>query len=453
MSAATTAVSTLLSNGGLGTGLNVAEIVSQTIEADSAPLTLLEDQQKTLTAETAALNNISDDLISLQNAVDNLTYFTGDLSSQQATSSDISILSATAGPTAQQAVHSIVVNSLATTSTYYTNPATLPATGNTPLATGGTFKVTAGTNTASLTINSTNNTLNELAAAIDNSSVGNAVTATVVQDSTGARLAVVSNTSGAPGDFTITDTGNSTGLNFTKPVTGTNASLTVDGIPISSATNVVTGALQGVTLNLSGSNTNETVTLDVQPDDSQAVSAVNQFITAYNKVISDVNAQTAVNANTGSTGVLASDSTLSLVQDELFNAINYSENETISSLAALGVNLQNDGTLQLDTATLSNALNTNFSSVQSFFQSTTTGAGQALSTALNNLTDPTLSPVALDEQGIANNQTDLANQIATFNANLAQEQIALTAKYSAVNVVLQQLPVLQQQISSQLQSL
>jgi len=453
MSVGTSAVSTLLSNGGLGTGLNVSQLVSQTIAADSAPLTLLQDQQTTLTAENAALSNISDDLSSLQSAAYNLTNVVGGLSSQQANSSDSTILTATADGSAQQVVHSIVVKSLATTSAYYTNPATSPASGTAPLATGGTFTVTAGTQTASITIDSTNNTLNGLAAAINNSTVGSDVTATVVQDSTGASLAIISNSSGSAGDFNITDTGNSTGLNFTKPVTGANASLTVDGIPISSSTNTITGAVQGVTLDLAGANPGETVTLSVQADDTAATTTISQFVTAYNQVVSDLNAQTAVNLNTGSTGVLASDGTLSLVQDELFNAINYSGSGTISNLGSIGLNLQDDGTIQIDTATLTNALNTNYSAVQSFFQSTTTGAGQALTSALNNLTDPTQGPIALDEQGISATQLDITNQIDTINANLALEQTTLTDKFAAVNVILQQLPVLQQQISSQLASL
>ncbi len=157
-----------------------------------------------------------------------------------------------------------------------------------------------------------------------------------------------------------------------------------------------------------------------------------------------------MNAATGSAGVLATDSTLNVVQDQLFNAVNYSASGSITSLATLGINLQNDGTLQVDSPTLSNALNSNFTAIQSFFQSTTTGAGQALSSALTNLTDPTQSPVALDQQGITNTQSDLTNQIANINANLAQEQQTLIDKYSNVNAILQTLPVLQQQISSQL---
>jgi flagellar hook-associated protein 2 len=450
---ATSTLAALLSNGGIGTGLNVQELVSQQLQVDSAPLTQLQNEQTTLNSQNAALSTIGSDLSALQTAVNNLTDFNGALNSQQTTSSDNAILTASADSTAVPTVHNIVVKTLASTSAYYTSPTTLPATGNTSLATGGSFTVQAGSKSATITINTTNNTLAGLATAINNSAVGSAVTATVVQDSTGARLAIVSNTSGAAGDFTITDTGNSTGLSFIKPVTGANATLTVDGVPISSASNTVSGVLQGVVLNLAGANPGETVSLSVQPSTSQATIAINQFVTAYNQVISDLNAQTAVNPTTGNGGVLGTDSTLGLIQDELFNAVNTTGSGSIANLGSIGINLQNDGTIQVDSSTLSNALGSNFSAVQSFFQSTTSGAGQALSSALINLTDPTQGPVALDQQGISNNLNDLSNQISQIDANLAQEQQTLTAKYSAVNVVLQQLPLLQQQISSQLAAL
>jgi flagellar hook-associated protein 2 len=447
---ATSALSTLLANGGLGTGLNVQQLVAQKIQADSGPLVLLQNQQTDLNSQSAALNNLAVDLTKLQTALNNLTDVTGALSSQTATSSDTSILTASADTSAQQAVHTIVVKNLATTASYYTNPTTLPATGSTPLATGGSFTVTAGSNSASITITSSNNTLAGLAAAINNSSVGGSLTATVVQDSTGARLAIISNSSGAPGVFTISDPGNTTGLNFTSAVTGTNASLTVDGVPVSSATNSVTGILQGVTLNLSGANPNESITLGVRPDTAAATSGINQFVSAYNQVISDINAQTTVNPTTGTAGVLASDSTLGLAQDQLFNAVNFAGSGSIANLGTIGLNLQNDGTIQVDSTTLNNALSGNFSAVQSFFQSTTTGAGLALSNALTSLNDPTQGAVAQDLQGISKEQADISNQISEIQVNLTQEQQTLVDKYSHVNVILQQLPILQQQISQQL---
>src|SRR5262249_44622651 len=157
--------------------------------------------------------------------------------------------------------HSITVNNLATTSSFYSDAT---ASSNTPLA-SGTFQVSAGGNqVASITISSATNTLDQVVAAINNQT--SAVRASVVNDANGARLAIVSTISGAPGNLAVTGSVtaadvNNTVINFHQAVAGINASLTVDGVPISSTSNTVTGAINGVTLNLASASPNTPVTL------------------------------------------------------------------------------------------------------------------------------------------------------------------------------------------------
>jgi|HubBroStandDraft_2_1064218.scaffolds.fasta_scaffold35646_3 flagellar capping protein FliD len=69
----TSALSNLLSNGGIGTGLNVQQLVSQQLQADSGPLVLLQNEQTQFSAQTSALNTLSADLLTLQGTVQSLT--------------------------------------------------------------------------------------------------------------------------------------------------------------------------------------------------------------------------------------------------------------------------------------------------------------------------------------------------------------------------------------------
>jgi len=92
-----------------------------------------------------------------------------------------------------------------------------------------------------VTIGSTDNTLNGLSAAINAQNLG--VTASVITDANGARLALVSNTPGSAGGITVS--GNTTGLTFNLAASGSNASLTVDGVPVNSASNTVAGVIPG----------------------------------------------------------------------------------------------------------------------------------------------------------------------------------------------------------------
>ncbi|MGH2896865.1 MAG: flagellar filament capping protein FliD, partial [Solirubrobacteraceae bacterium] len=76
---------------------------------------------------------------------------------------------------------------------------------------------------------------------------------------------------------------------------GQNATYTVDGVPGTSSSNVVTGAIPGVTLNLTGvTTTSGPVTVNVgapAADASKVESAINQFITDYNSAFSTIQTQ------------------------------------------------------------------------------------------------------------------------------------------------------------------
>jgi flagellar hook-associated protein 2 len=299
-----------------------------------------------------------------------------------------------------------------------------------------------------VTVNSSNNTLSGLAASINSQNAG--VNASVIQDANGYRLALVSTATGAPGDLTVS--GNTTGLSFTKAVTGTNASLVVDGIPISSATNTVSNVINGVTLNLGSPAPGTPVTVNVGPDSTQITGAINNLVSAYNTVIGEINSQFAVGSDGSGGGPLEADNTLRDVQSQLLGAISYSVtgNSGIVNLASLGVNLNNDGTLSVDSGALASALSSNFSAVQNFLQNSSTGFAQNLSNVLANVNEPATGLLSVDSQGITSTSQGITSQIADLQAALTVQQASLTTVYSQVNATLQELPLLESQISQQL---
>jgi flagellar hook-associated protein 2 len=171
-------------------------------------------------------------------------------------------------------------------------------------------------------------------------------------------------------------------------VTGKNASLVVDGIPISSATNTVSNVINGVTLNLGSPSPGTPVNVNVGPDSTQITGAINNLVSAYNTVIGEINSQFAVGSDGSGGGPLEADNTLRDVQSQLLGVISYSVtgNSGIVNLASLGVNLNDDGTLSVDSGALASALSSNFSAVQNFLQNSTTGFAQNLSNVLANVT-------------------------------------------------------------------
>lgn len=425
----------------------MSTLVSAAMANQEAELAVMQGQQAELSNQQAALASFATDVQALQTAAFALTDPAGQLTDVAATSSNSSILTATATPGTPSGSHSIVVTSLATTSSAYSAEV---ATSSTPIATG-TISITVGTAAAvPITVNSTNNTLAGLAQTINNANIG--VSANLISDANGTRLAIVSNTSGAPGNLTITP---SAGLPaFTQAVTGANAVLTVDGIPISSTTNTVSGTIPGVTLNLASPGA--AVTLSVGPDITQQESAINNYVSAYNTVIGDLNSQFAINSTTGTPGPLASDSTITLAQSQILSSSSFATNGNgaINSLADLGVTMNNDGTLSVNTTQLTAALQSNPSAVQSFFQASNSGSfGANLETSLASIADPVSGALTQDTNGLAQTQTGLTNQINDFQIQMHTTQVALTAEYDQVDATLQELPLLLSQINSQLGSL
>lgn len=432
---------------GFGQGINVQQFVQFALANQQANITALQNQQTSLNSQSAEITKISTDLSNLDNAVFALNDPLGALSSQVATSSNSVVVNATASSTATPGSHTVVVNSLATTSSYYTGA----LASSSSAITAGVFQVKVGTNPpATVTVNSTNNTLSQLAATINNQNIG--VTASVIQDSNGYRLALVSAASGAPGDISVS--GNTTGLSFTKAVTGTNASLVVDGIPISSASNTVSNVINGVTLNLGSPSPSTPVTVNVNPDTTQATTAINNLVTAYNTVINEINSQFNVAPDGSGGGPLEADNSLRDIQSQLLAAFSYSVpgNSGVVNLASIGVNFNNDGTLSVDNGKLSAALSSNYSAVQNLLQNTTNGFSQNLSTVLTNINGAGTGILSLDAQSITNTSQDLTKQIADLQASLATQQTSLTAIYAQVNTTLQELPLLENQISQQLAS-
>ena len=447
-----------------GNGIDVKSLVNAILSRQTGPLTAWQNQQTDLSTQAGLLNGLNNSLTSLAAAIISLADPNGPLASQLATSSQPGILTASADTTATAGTHQIVVSNLATIGTIYTDPL---ADGNTSFLTGGATSgdiqlqvggVSGATHDIVITQGS-NDTLNTLAKYINTQKWG--VTASVVTDAGGARLALYSQSTGTPGALAIT-TNTATSLVFNAPVGGTNASFTLDGIALSSATNTVSGAISGVTLNLASAAPSTTVQLTVGPDSAAATAAINNLVNAYNSVINIINAQFTVDPTTNTEGPLGSDSTLRSLQSSLLNDVTYSitGNSGLVNLASLGIDFNNDGTLtvnQVATDThpsLVTVLAKNPGAVQSFFQNAaSTGFANNFNNDLFNLTDQTNGIVNVDIAGNKTQQKALATQITNLQDRLLAEQKVLTLEYAQVNATLEAYPSLLYTVTAEIGAL
>jgi len=458
--------STILS----GQGIDVSSVVQQIISERSGQLSVWQGQQTTLATQDGLLEGEENNLTNLQTAVAALADPTGALTAQAATSSDSGVLTAAAQTTAISGTHQIVVGNLASTGTLYTQP--VAAGADTSFLTGGqtTADIQLQVGGSSSPIDDipitqgSNDTLNSLAAYINTQSTANnwGVTASVVSDSTGSRLSLQGQNSGTTGALSVVNnTPANTSLTFDTPQGGANAGLSIDGVPFSSSTNTVTGAIQGVTISLVSASPDETVQLTVGADQNQITTAVNNFVSAYNNVISTINTQYVVDP-TGATPAppLESDISLRSLQSSVLTDAAYAigGNSGLVNLAALGINMNDDGTLTVGSnasgQTFAQVLAANPSAVPSFFQNGSgTGFANNFNADLTNLTDPTTGPLNIDLSQNQAEQSDLTTTINTFESQLTTETTALTSQYDSVNASLQAYPLLLQEITETLGTL
>jgi flagellar hook-associated protein 2 len=322
------------------------------------------------------------------------------------------------------------------------------ASSSTPLS-AGSFQLSDGTSTATVNVNS-GDTLSTVAGEIN--ALGLNVSATVVTDSSGAHLQI-----GATGGGAVSVSADPA-FAMTRASTATNASLTVDGIPISSATNTVSGAITGLTLNLTGTTpANNPVTLTVGSDTTQMSQALSTFVSDYNSALSQVNSQFTYSASSGSQGVLGSDNTIRSLQSALESVVSYSSPNssagfgTIQSLSDLGITMNDDGSLSLDSSKLASAM-ANPTAVQNFFQgSALNGFAQQFSSDLDQFNNPATGAITTEVQNLNQQYNDLQSQVNDYESGyIASQQTVLTAMYSKAEIALQQLPAEMQQIQSQL---
>lgn len=381
-----------------GTNIDVNSLVSQLMSVEEQPLQAMQAQQASYKSTISSYGQLSS-LLSNLNSATTALQSASTFQQNNATVSDSTVLSATAGTSAAAGTHTVTVSQLATTQQLASGrfAATTDAVGTGTLTFSfgstdgsGNFTVNPSKTSFSVTIDSSNNTLAGVAAAINQANGG--VQATVVNDGTGYRLALAPTASGAANTLKIDTTdgdGNNTdagglsqlaynpaasagaGKNLTQSTAAQDAALTIDGIAITSSSNSVS-AVPGLTLNLTKTNVGAPVTVGVTQNTSAITSAINSFISSYNSFNATTHTMTAYDPTSKTAGSLQGDPTTLSIIRQVKNALTSPVNGLaggLSSLSQVGISLQADGSLSLDSSKLNAALANPAINVASLFTS------------------------------------------------------------------------------------
>jgi flagellar hook-associated protein 2 len=437
------ASSALITSTGIGSGLNISAIVSSLTSAyGAAQKSQLTAQQNSLDAQVSAYGTFTSALDKLQATLSTLQN-PSQLAGFNASVVDSTIASASTDSHAVAGQYSLEVQNLASAATLTSAPV---ANSGTAVGTG-TLTIAVGGASTAISIDSSNNTLAGIATAINSAANNPGVTASIITTSAGSRLVIAGTTTGAANAITVTQSGGDGGLSslvydpangvtkLTQSQAAADAHFSINTFAATSASNVVSSALTGVTIDLlKPSAAGTPTTLTVSPDTAAAQTSIGSFVTALNGVLTSIQSLTGYDPTTQTAGPLNGNATLESFQNQLQNILDQVKtggSSGVNSLANLGITADTSGNYETNTTTLANALSGSLASVGNLL-----GGTNGIATQLNNLINGYTGPsglLATVNQGLQSSLKNVATQQTALTALLATYSATLTSQYNAMD--------------------
>ncbi|WP_293751062.1 flagellar filament capping protein FliD [uncultured Paraglaciecola sp.] len=373
---------------GIGSGMDINAIVSQLVQVEGQPAYgSIERKESAANDRLSALGRLKSSLSDFRTATGKLNEL-GSFSAHKVSSANEDVLTATADLGAATGSYSMEVQQLAEahklTSKGYSGYSDIVGSGALTLSVGG--------NDFSVTLDATNNTLQGVRDAINQAGDNTGVNASIinVDDGVGgtvSKLVLTSKETGTANNISITavedpavpglsslvyDPAGTGVTNLTEQNEAQDAKVFVDGQLATRSSNSIDDIIQGVTLDLKTAEIGGVFNLDVTLDEESIKEVAEGFVSAYNGLMSIVKDLGKFDAEGEGSGALIGDSTLRNVQTQIRQAVSdtvSSATTDYDSLATIGITMDRDGVMSLNSTDFSNALKSNINAVSDVFSS------------------------------------------------------------------------------------
>lgn len=447
-----------ISVGGLMSGLDTNGIIEQMLAVQQQPILSLQKNEAEYQVELSTYGNLKSVLSSLQTSMETLES-SDDMTRFSARSGDTDLFSVSADENASVGTYSITVTQMADvhklTSTAFAEDETVGE---------GTIQLGVGSATATDIAVSATDTIEDVAQSINDADTG--VNASVIFDGTNYFLTLAAEDTGEENviNLTVTEAGtaggdpensDTTGLsrlvyeqgattNMTNTQSATDAIITVDGVAdIHRSTNVVDDVIEGITLTLASAPAapDNAISLSVTRNTGTVTGGINFFVSNYNKVLDFISTQQSFDATTGDAGILLGDATTNSIRNSLKNMISgtVSGVGSIDQLADLGITLNADGRLEVNSDTLGDALDDNFDDVLQFFTQTTNGSegfAVKMADALDTILDTTSGTLTARTSGIQESIKDVQDKVDTLEMRNLAWETRTRAQFNSLEMLL-----------------
>jgi flagellar hook-associated protein 2 len=452
-----------ITSSGVGSGLDINSLVSQLVAAErSAPERRMSREDARLTTEFTALASLKGAMSTFQSALTALKT-AGSLDLRKAIVGDETAFGASVTSAAAAGSYDVEVTQLATASRL---GSAVFAGGPDSVVGTGSLTITSGATSFSIDIDAESDSLAQIRDAINAAPDNAGVRATLIRDTngTGSYLVLTGAATGAANAVSVSATGADAGLTQLvadlqsadplRDVVAQDAIVFVSGYEIHSASNTVTGAIDGVTLNLKAAEVGTTVSLTVERDDSAIQKKVETFVNAYNVLAQQITSLSRYDAATKTAAPLLGDAMLRGMESQIRRVLSEpvaGATGGFNSLASLGITTTASGTLRLDASKLTAALAEDSGSVARIF---TSEAGVAV--RLSQYMDDRLASngeMATRDAGIASRRKALEKQADALDARMVVVEARYMKQFSALDSMLAQMQSTSSYLTQQLAGL
>jgi flagellar hook-associated protein 2 len=436
--------------GGLVSGLDTATIITQLLQLEARPQTMLKSRVSTEEKVVTALQGLNAKLASIATKAGDLAKASG-WSAVKATSSTDKV-TVTAGASAIPGTVTVDVVDVATAATStYTTAASATATGQS----GATLTISyTDPSKGSVSVSAGDGSLQSIANAI-NADAKTGLQASLVRaggtdTAPTYQLVVTSKQTGQSSGFTIDDgSGNFLGGSTPLSTGGTDATIKLNGTQLKQASNTFVGVMPGVDVTITAGSETTSATISVERDVTSLADSVKGMVDAVNAALDEIGTLTAYDATTKKGGLLAGDSTMRSLRNQLLETVSRgvqvaspSGGTTTETLASVGIEVDRYGKLTFDEATFTSAYAADPAKTQALLAGTDPASGTdtgfadklaALGKAFSDSIDGTLTSAIKGRQSAVKGMQD---DIADWDVRLAAKQVTLQRQYTALESAL-----------------
>lgn len=433
---------------GITSGIDYAALIEGLMKLERQPITLMENRQSRLESTKSALSTLASKLNELKSAADALKTEAG-FKIFNTSVSDTTTFTASADSTASAGTYKIRVEALAQKhSIAYANSDIASSTQ--VIGTGaGTFKFTvAGGAEQTVSIDAAT-TLQGLADSINALNAG--ATASIINTGSAYKLILKSNTEGASNGIAITNDDTTlnmdVGANVTTLQAAQDATIKVDGLTVTRASNTITDVIDGVTINLLKTDAGVDKTLTVTRDADKIKENITALVQKYNEVMDYIKANNKYDSKTRTKGTLYAETVTLTVMEKLRSTFQSSisglpdgdpaDEVDMNQLFDAGISIDSKGKLSLDSTKLADAISNNFNDVVNLFidGATTDGFGKTIYDAVDMFTNSADGLITKRTQGYGNTISNLQKSIDDKEDKLSRYQETLRLRFAALETM------------------